>query len=199
MISPTKVSVDAATRDILQELSAQLDYEPVWVGMLRSSIENALSESIDAGVVPLRNSLEHLSSTLNVMNRQVSRAIDGLDEHQTTLKDLKDEVLNHKAMIKDAIGLLSELTTSTGDAYNNINSQGAKLASIDQLIHQSYSEFAQSNAETNKNLRLELMLIKDLTDELAKQREELALVRNQVEMLSRPWWKRIFKRSMRTK
>ena len=77
MISPTKVSVDAATRDILQELSAQLDYEPVWVGMLRSSIENALSESIDAGVVPLRNSLEHLSSTLNVMNRQVSRANNG--------------------------------------------------------------------------------------------------------------------------
>ncbi len=199
MISRTSVSVDDATRDVLQELSAHMDSEPVWVGQLRRSIEESLRESIDDGIVPLQNSLEQISRAINATSRQISLAIEELNDQQAALKYIKEEALVHKTSMSDITGSLNNLTTSIIEVNNNLNHHRTGLTSIEQQIQQSHSEFSDARSETDMVLRETLILLKSLSSELSSQRQELTEVCSRVEKLSLPWWRKIFKREKRSK
>ncbi|MBN3787223.1 hypothetical protein [Burkholderia sp. Ac-20353] len=216
MINQTRITVDDATRQVLDELSGHLAQAPAWAGQLTDDIQEAIRDAtraalaapiksigqIDAqlGAVQVRiasvtDTLTGLSGAMQALDARIDARIgaqaSALDQHGRAVDGLvarSDDARAASAEQTRAIVALQQQAQATGDKTDALRSAADAHA---QQLAALLDHARKLDAATDALLGTHAVLL-DVQTAQAAQRDALQTVLKRVEYLSKPWWKRLF-------
>lgn len=274
MINRSRITVDEATREVLDQLSIQLGQEPSWAAMLNDQIQDGIRDAVRQVCAHATSSkqLEQLFATTRTLQSQATSQAEGLSELSGSVQTLHkrmeaqqsgmegvhqglDRLIANSEQARivsaqqdEAIALLHQnldAFTVRGDALQPLLGENAKkldalqdaaqklsskvdrqqcslddiqleqgrlvgaseqastiameqrgaIEYLQQGLLQSAIQQQGSVKELHDALKTAHTLLRDMQAEQMSQRDTLQSVILQIEVLSAPWWKRIFKRT----
>lgn len=180
MINRTRITVDEATRDVLDQLSTELSRTPSWAIQLTEDLPQAVAGALSEGQA--RN-LESIAASSRALQTKVGQQADGLNEVRTQIQAL---VAWTKTMQADASGQ-AERIAGVHESLNRLDARlerqvlsvdhlGQGLASLVELTTQSSSMVAEQRRELDG-------LRGDCRTRAAEQAEGLTAVGTQMQAL----------------
>lgn len=220
MINRTRITVDEATRDVLDQLSTELARTPSWALQLSDDIQLAVADALREGEVSRARTLEPIPASVRALQAQVEQQADGFTAMGTQMQALiaRNEALQ-AASSGQAVGIaglhesvvrLDERFERQGQSVDRLvqgltrlaelTTQGSSVTAeqqreLDALRHDCRTmaeRQAIGQAELAGGLQQLAITLCDIRSEQAVQRDALQRLASSLDSLSRPWWQRIF-------
>lgn len=126
MITPVRITVDEATREILDQLEAQLTQTPAWADRLQDAAQaewRALSQQSHQAQKSLAQQFEPLATATRAVQGQLSGLSVDLDTVHTSVKALQLDLTTQGmalAGIRQALPEAMEHLTRSGEAIDGV-------------------------------------------------------------------------------
>jgi chromosome segregation ATPase len=273
MINRSRITVDEATREVLDQLSTQLGQEPSWAAMLNEQIQgirdavrqvhaqatssklleqlSAITRALQSQAISQAEGLAALSGSVQTLDKRMETHQGGLEgvhqglgrllgnseqarivstqqgeataalhqglnavtltvaalqpvlgENAKKLNALQDAAQKVSSAVNQQQGLLEDIQLGQGrllgaseQASIMAMQQRGAIESLQQGLMQSAIQQQSSMRELGDTLKTAQTLLRGMQAEQMSQRDALQSVTLQIEALSAPWWKKIFKRA----
>lgn len=218
MITTTRVSVDAATREILDQLSTTLGHVPKWAEDLTRELPADIREVLDSELSPLKKRLNQSAIATDGVGGKLDDQISMLTGMQGATQAQAERFDKQVERIASEVKEMHEQAQiATSGQTASLTGLKFELSSAAALIHGLHSEMKSATAEIQvlRTAMLEVAqqqvtslaisqtklvsmqsesceLLLALRADMAYQNQVLNLIRGRLDAMSRPWWKKLF-------
>lgn len=214
MITRTRITVDAATQDVLDKLTQEMEREPRWVEELRkgnAGLCREIQESISAARQAETDRAQAEKATqkhcaeqvrlLESLTQSVQSAEQQLVQRQDTAGSLLNQLISGQSQAEAAMNQTSRdlqtiqqfvapMTEQVHALSAQTQQQATQLAAIQpHLLHQQNRE-----QELLQALHASQAALAELRSDQMRLNEALQRLTLEVSTLNQPWWSRVFKR-----
>jgi chromosome segregation ATPase len=209
MITPTRITVDEATRDVLDQLSNQLSAAPGWAARLGEEIQESVADATRSALAAPTKTLTQLVTTATALQAQGMAQSESLNGISNTVQLLGDRL----GLYESAIDKLGASVAAQQQPLAELQlGQKQLLASSEQTItaarrqEEAFAALADamraSAQQQHEDIEKLAVVLQDTKTSLnavqsaqASQQQLLQAIMQRIDHLSQPWWKRLFKPS----
>lgn len=214
MITRTRITVDAATQDVLDKLTQEMEREPRWVEELRkgnaglcreiqestSAARQAETDRAQAEKATQQHRAEQVCR-LESLTQSVQSAEQQLVQRQDTAGSLLNQLISGQSQAEAAMNqacrdlqtiqqFVAPMTEQLQALSAQTQQQATQLAAIQpHLLHQQNRE-----QELLQALQASQAALAELRTDQMRLNEALQRLTLEVSTLNQPWWSRVFKR-----
>jgi septal ring factor EnvC (AmiA/AmiB activator) len=204
MITPTRITVDEATREVLDQLSSQLSEAPGWAAQLGVDIQHSVTDATRTALAAPSKTLAQLAATATAMQTQVAAHGETLNGISNTVQLLDERAGQYEASI-DKLGgsavaqqhLLAELQLG----HKQLLASGEQAVAVAQRQDEAFVELRATLRATaqqqQENIEKLVAMLQDTKTSLSavqaaqfSQQQLLQDLMQRIDHLSQPWWKR---------
>ncbi|WP_442809188.1 hypothetical protein [Trinickia soli] len=185
MITQTRITVDDATRKVLDELSGQLSQAPSWVAQLRDEIQDEVRDITRDALTAPTKSLSKLGEIATALQAQVVSQAEalaalaaGAEREHRLLQDLQG---NYSGVLAAS----EQAAAAAIQQRDDVHAMGEALQVANRQQEERAAQFAEALQGTHA-------LLRELQTVQMSQRDALQSILQRVEQMSKPWWKKLF-------
>jgi chromosome segregation ATPase len=206
MINQTRITVDEATKKVLDDFNEHFSRPPSWVAPLSEEIQEA-GEVTRNALSATTKSVAKINDAVATLHEQIVSQAESHAESQAralanlsgAMKGIGEHLGALEAGIRNQSESVADMQTSSQRVLA-ASEQGATAAIQQRDIVQAMSDALQAANQQQEKRAAELIaalqstnaLLRELQSEQVKQRDALQSVTERVERLSKPWWKKLF-------
>lgn len=220
MINRTRITVDEATREVLDQLSTELARTPSWTQQLSDDVRQVIKEALRDSQAGQERALVPIAASTRALQAQIGQQADGIAAVGEQMQTMAARI----ASLQAASSSQAELIAGLHDPIDSLNERferqaqsidrlGQDLACLTELAAQGCSALAvqrqaldalkgdcqsiagqqvASQAELAGILQQLATTVRDIRSEQSDQRDALQLLSTTLDSLSQSWWKLIF-------
>ncbi len=204
MITPTRITVDEATREVLDQLSSHLLEAPSWAARLGEDIQDSVTDATRTALAAPSKTLTQLAATATALQTQAAAHGETLNGMSNTVLLLGKQVGQFETSI-DKLGssavaqqrLLAELQLG----HKQLLASGEQTAAVAQRQDEAFvalSDAMRASArQQQESIEKLAAVLHDTKTSLsavqaaqARQQQLLQDLMQRIDQLSQPWWKR---------
>lgn len=215
MIKPISISVDEATRQVLDELTESLGRAPDWASQLTRNLPDSIREVLDDELAPLAGRLDQMKVDISTVQSRLSEQGSLL---QRVAQELQSSAGQSQARLVEQGGLLQRMQQDSqvngeqlqaswaafahrheallGEQRNAMTQFAVVTNAKHEELHASLSTLASTYRDEFNKLTSAQGLTLDLMRQMAKsvevQQQALTKLQEQIRTLQQPWWKKLF-------
>jgi len=204
MITPTRITVDEATREVLDQLSSQLSEAPGWAARLGEDIQDSVTDATRTALAAPSKTLTQLAATATALQTQAAAHGEALNGISNMVQLLGKQVGQFETSI-DKLGssavaqrhLLAELQLG----HKQLLASGEQAVAAAQRQDEAFAVLSDamraSTRQQQESVEKLAALLQDTKTSLsavqaaqASQQQLLQDLMQRIDQWAQPWWKR---------
>jgi predicted nucleic acid-binding Zn-ribbon protein len=220
MINRTRITVDEATREVLDQLSNELSKVPSWSLQLGEEIRQALDDALHEGEAKQAKAFESLKSTSHALQSQVVEQGGALTALGLQLQNLAERaetfgsdltmqtgslsrlagaierVEKHSIQQAQDFGLITDSLNKFAEFITQSTNMAAKqceeIAALRDLCSSVVEQQSTGQAKLTDAFQRIVLMQQEICSEQVVQRDLIEQPAFRIDRLSQPWWRRLF-------
>jgi methyl-accepting chemotaxis protein len=177
--------VDKATREVLEQLSDQLDIEPGWAAGLRTELSGRIASESEASREQGQQVAERLCELVGQVSGFANSVLQGLADVVRRLEEGGNVIDRHA---KTATAGIQALSAHVEAVRAELRDVADRTEAVERCLTSVGSGTAEGFGDVHETLA-------NLTATIGRQQSQIEELLTVIQRLSRPWWKKVLGRS----